>query len=74
MIYLILKLSLDPFENNSSEAFKYLPHTYVTSEEEAKKICEESRIYTQKDCWCIHSWMGEVRELIWKKIEKNDSN
>jgi hypothetical protein len=53
VIFLIQKLVLNPWENQSSEAVYYAPHSYTDNEEDAVKFCEESPVYTKNDCWAI---------------------
>jgi hypothetical protein len=48
MIYLIRSFWTDPLENNVYSARGYETIGYVESEEEAKRICESSPLYTGK--------------------------
>ncbi len=52
-IYLIEKAWTDSFENESSRALGYELHSYVTSLDEAKKICDNGGFLTRKNCWVI---------------------
>ena len=67
MVYLIEKLWIDPMENHNADG--YLPHGYVISEDDAKIICENSRIFTTKDCWSL-KYSGPKKEFRYKELEQ----
>lgn len=66
MIYLIEKLWIDPMEN--TKACGYDPYAFVNTESAAKKICETSKAFTEKDCWEI-KYTGPLKQYRYKKIE-----
>jgi len=67
MVYLIEKLWIDPMENR--DAHGYSPYGYVTSEIEAKIICDGSKTFTGEDCWSL-KYSGQLKEFRYKELEE----
>ncbi|MBT4538681.1 hypothetical protein HOI26_02120 [Candidatus Woesearchaeota archaeon] len=69
LVYLIEKIRIDPFENEISEAVGYEPFGFTQEEEVAKRICNDSRQYTRKDCWAIQTTNPEFRYKPLEQVE-----
>ncbi len=65
-IFLIEKIWFDSMENEVSSAVGYSSFGFVNTEDEAKQICENGRIYTRKDCWAV---MGEQKEYKYSEVK-----
>jgi hypothetical protein len=50
-IFLIEKGWVDPYENRDADGYDSIG--FVTSEDEAKRICEEGGYFTKEDCWSV---------------------
>lgn len=67
MIYLISQLWIDKMENKVHAARGYSPYKYTDNQAEAAKFCNESKIFTEEDCWAI---LGKMNEFIYEPINK----
>lgn len=65
-IFIIEKLWIDNFENNTNNAKGYSPFTFALTEKEAVEFCLKGRKFTNKDCWAIY---GELNEFQYSVIE-----
>jgi len=70
IIYLIEKIWTAPMENEVDNAVGYKPFGYADSEDEARRFCENGRMYTKSDCWAI---FGEEPEYRYLQIEQINS-
>jgi|WetSurMetagenome_2_1015567.scaffolds.fasta_scaffold14626_6 hypothetical protein len=53
-------------------AYGYSPFGYVKTEEEAKNICDNSRLLTEEDCWAL-KYAGSMKEYRYKEIKEINS-
>tara|TARA_R110000851_G_scaffold15610_2_gene51474 strand:+ start:788 stop:1432 length:645 start_codon:yes stop_codon:yes gene_type:complete len=52
-IYLIEHCNLDPMENRTNNAIKWVPIGYVSTEQIALQVVAKSKTVTRRDCWAI---------------------
>lgn len=67
MIYLIEKLWIDPMENHNAHG--YSVHGYVTADSDAKRICDNSRMLSEDDCWSL-KYSGPLKEYRYVELEE----
>ena len=66
-IYVIEKVWTDSWENTTGGAIGYVPFAYVTSKDDAIKICKDSKMLTSKDCWAIGD---PIHSLRYKEVKE----
>lgn len=69
--FLIEEINIDNYENNVFKAVKYNVCGFVNTEDEAKLICNKSRVYTQNDSWAISEEIKEYKYTEVKYFRKN---
>ena len=70
MIYIIEKMFVDDFENQSANALYSKVVGYVETEREAKQLCMASKLLTGKDSWVLKAQGKQMRELSYRPIDK----
>ena len=70
-LFLIERGWIDPMEIWDADG--YSPIGFVTSEDEAKRICDEGGFYTAEQCWSVMFYPEKkMPKFRYKKILKYD--
>lgn len=67
-VYLIDQIQIDPEKNLACNAVAYKSIGWVSTQQEAMKICAKSKTYTKSDCWAIIEPLPEFKYRELKSI------
>jgi hypothetical protein len=71
-IFLIFEGWIDPMENRDADGYE--PVGFVTSEEDAKKICNEGGFFNSDQCWSIQFYPDKkMPKFKYKKLPHYDN-
>lgn len=60
-VYLIEQIQIDPTKNLACNAVGYKSVGWVSTQQEAMKLCTKGKTYTKSDCWAIHEPLPEFK-------------